>query len=1239
MTESQGTDRYLLDLINSLNMINRRFLYSTIRKLSTISSHYEELLNLFVAEMPDDSPLKYFIPIFFTLNDYDNWDDLDSYEYANCYTQISKIDRQYSFQSKINEEIGVHFTKTIVDYQNQKRIIKENFNYNLNIRITLDANIDEEEILCYHDEKNNLYTYSVSKLLQKNLLTDCDIVIKDLQKKSQPILKIESIKDSLFKEKVSYIKSSIEDSFTNNVLPENSGIYNLLNKLAPAALSHAFYINNKLDLLFIFSNTVSDFDNERILGLGGAFILIDKNIINDTDSLKELIEICEQITNKLAIRIINYYQLEAILKQQLKTAIISILIDSYAHNISAHSLSALKWWFELRFKMMDKRFKIPDVLTCLQPVEISISQENDGLKAMNYYTTLGKEDSIYNNEYFSLFDILQFTDNPLNSSQLFQFVSEVFSPDEVKFSPKFPTPIDYALFPFFRFLRDKGAFWSGVTRDSAFGGESKTWYQVLWEDFANNPLYLGTIAKSEGITKLNINLAVYHKNDWIAGRFVTIDLSLINVEERLANSKNLKIEYQKEDYYLLVDYIRKLQKNDEYKAITIENKERNDILSDYGQKIINILDNKLIDIFYNNSGIAEEKSTDIDIVAEDKIANCNWSNELYIKESEYGKYAFIRLGKCFSKFREILNSEEYTAFLPGGVVGEHALFTIFENTIRNIKHYKDEKELKNIRENGIDFWISIEHEALNLRSYKRDKNKLDELFKINIWLGHKTRLSENNKTLWEKVTEATKKSILDENGVPRMGGNSQDKACAAMLFNNKFDTVQEDSGIRNEDYYPWIHFTTNIGEKDTEYETANDQPLSAVQCRIEGKNYDEIFNTYKDSFEINDHQTGFLKRQFYLWRSDDYFIVKNENDLKGGNISRFKFVLIKPDAANQDKLIMEARQVGAIRLIYKDKDPNLKELIKKLDKDLPDQVKKENKNISVLRDLRLQELYSIWLKYWIPYDSDNRHKIALKIDQDSSVLELSESDNKVEFSFKSLNDSDIVLPLSHGGSDESSCCNLRSHGIFWTKFFNKVRSRDIDDLVKKDLQFDDVINEKFLAMEFTEVVATKVLIFDNRLKNRMPVDLEKIAIFEKHLNLFVYEEKNLTTSTNKNNQGTQGLFKNELIGIISENGSPNTLVIHLSYIETLGYKETEKGFMNRFIRNELPQELISKDNFIFIIVSGRGRNSWIDDLEDEYTKKTLFKPVESFINAIESGISYNDNFDVKYNITRVIFGS
>jgi hypothetical protein len=41
-------------------------------------------------------------------------------------------------------------------------------------------------------------------------------------------------------------------------------------------------------------------------------------------------------------------QSNLIQEQNLKTAIISILVDSFAHNVSCHSLATLEWWIAQR---------------------------------------------------------------------------------------------------------------------------------------------------------------------------------------------------------------------------------------------------------------------------------------------------------------------------------------------------------------------------------------------------------------------------------------------------------------------------------------------------------------------------------------------------------------------------------------------------------------------------------------------------------------------------------------------------------------------------------------------------------------------------------------------------------------------------------------------------------------------------------------------------------------------------
>lgn len=173
---------------------------------------------------------------------------------------------------------------------------------------------------------------------------------------------------------------------------------------------------------------------------------------------------------------------ELVLDQYRKIAIMSIMIDSYAHNISAHSLTALEWWFKQRAEIYREREAVH-----------------------------------------------QFPGEPL----------PIVDPEK-------KTELASEIQPLLRFLLDKGAFWTGLTREESFGGKISSLHSVLWWDFVNNPLYLGTIAFSEGILKININLTILEVQEvyeggykfkkqikkqngiLLDGNFASIDLSFID---------------------------------------------------------------------------------------------------------------------------------------------------------------------------------------------------------------------------------------------------------------------------------------------------------------------------------------------------------------------------------------------------------------------------------------------------------------------------------------------------------------------------------------------------------------------------------------------------------------------------------------------------------------------------------------------------------------------------------------
>ena len=176
-----------------------------------------------------------------------------------------------------------------------------------------------------------------------------------------------------------------------------------------------------------------------------------------------------------------------------KRAIISILIDSYAHNISAHSLTVLKWWFQQR--AMGN--KVEDLM---EQLEVEMPLEQWGGPLVDFL--IGKFPAPYTRT--DIGEGLKYT-----LALWYSRLEKRQETEDFKAVRDQLLSLENQLTPLFKFLLEKGAFWSGVTRDQQFGGEIHNLYKILWDDFIQNPLYLGTIAYSEGITKLNICIRIY----------------------------------------------------------------------------------------------------------------------------------------------------------------------------------------------------------------------------------------------------------------------------------------------------------------------------------------------------------------------------------------------------------------------------------------------------------------------------------------------------------------------------------------------------------------------------------------------------------------------------------------------------------------------------------------------------------------------------------------------------------
>jgi len=454
-------------------------------------------------------------------------------------------------------------------------------------------------------------------------------------------------------------------------------------------------------------------------------------------------------------------------KSLLKTAIISILVDSFAHNIAAHSLQQILKWLNERIQYSNQKF-IYSLENCEELNEaISKDKVNDFTKLNVNENELNISSILWNGDTNCINQLIKNIEEIRNKNNELSEISKQY----------LPLSFDVFRYNLLKYINNKATFWSGVIKDSVLGGTITNWFDILYE-FCYNPYFIGTIAGSENIFRVNFCI---HCNE--------------------CNSETVKENCDKSDFMTI-----------------------------------------------NLKNIINRKS------------NGNGSK-------------IIEGGEKFEDLRKKL--ENKLVFLPGGDVGKHSLYTIFENVLRNVKHC--DKTVNGVYQ--IKFNIRI----------NEIKNKL---YKIDLWLSNKSSLYKDDEK--EKIKTSTSlnnniaRSIIDENFNPRMGGIYQDKICACQLLTNDFINVEKE-------YY--------LGKK----------PLKFI-------NYYEIN-------EDENYNQCCLVSSFYVWKGDKY--NKKEVNFKGEpdegglllkregikdeiieNIRRFKLYVAK-DATQKRKV----ESFGVVRVI------------------------------------------------------------------------------------------------------------------------------------------------------------------------------------------------------------------------------------------------------------------------------------------------------------------------------------
>lgn len=208
---------------------------------------------------------------------------------------------------------------------------------------------------------------------------------------------------------------------------------------------HTIYLKKNFKIYYIFSNCVSEYnagtyDLESTYGLGGIFVLM-KDIFRPKKE-KEFIKVLEKITDKVANRIVNYFQLSLVQKHATRAAISQVMARNMSHNIGSHVISKYKDKDKIPNFIGNGQYiplgRYPDKDNGKEIYPLFIANFNEYLKdRMDFLADIASTDPVMESSLNFVCDILRrFDQNPI----LLNRISGVES--DVKFSLKVRRYID-----------------------------------------------------------------------------------------------------------------------------------------------------------------------------------------------------------------------------------------------------------------------------------------------------------------------------------------------------------------------------------------------------------------------------------------------------------------------------------------------------------------------------------------------------------------------------------------------------------------------------------------------------------------------------------------------------------------------------------------------------------------------------------------------------------------------------
>jgi hypothetical protein len=312
-------EKYLDDINHNFVQISKQH-YSISEHLSIFNNLFIEKTEVHGLNKLDTPPIVCIVPVFHILENWNTWSHeiFDELQYFGC---IDKdfINQTSSIQGAISDYTKP-FTKTVLESKRDTRTL---------IVITLHENGNDLEYSERHGSRVQVFSVLSSK--HKKLI----------EKYKLPTFKYSEDYECAkldYKNRSTGIKFENKD-FEITPCKKNDAVFyfDFAKEMAIPVLHHSLYVSENYDLYFCFSNVVADYDNEVKLGLGGIFVLANKHMLKDhPEREKKFITIFGKLSDALAIRVINYFQMEENLKQASRAAISQVMARNMSHNIGSH---------------------------------------------------------------------------------------------------------------------------------------------------------------------------------------------------------------------------------------------------------------------------------------------------------------------------------------------------------------------------------------------------------------------------------------------------------------------------------------------------------------------------------------------------------------------------------------------------------------------------------------------------------------------------------------------------------------------------------------------------------------------------------------------------------------------------------------------------------------------------------------------------------------------------------------